>query len=155
MKKIYVVRHGEYEGARDGPLTFPARAVINRLAEKIKGEMLGRDEKVIIFSSNTARTRMTAEIIAKQFNKISIEYSKLLAATEIVNVDGICALIKEHEEHCDTLILVTHAEVANDFPFYYANTVWGETVRSPVLNKGEALVMDCQAKTVEHFVSKR
>ncbi len=155
MDKIFLVRHGDYEGARDGPLTWAARDVIKKLALKIKGEMLGRDKKIHIFSSDTARTRMTAQIIALEFNKIPIEYSKLLAATETVDLDGLSAFIKEQEDQCDILILVTHAEVANDFPFYYADKVWGEMVRTPILQKGEALVMDCHAKTVEHFVPKR
>ncbi len=155
MEKIYVVRHGEYEGAHDGPLTFPARSVIAKLAWKIKSDLLGRSKKVLIFSSETARTRMTAQIIALEFGKISIEYSNLLGPTDIVDLEGLGAFIKEQEDQCDILILVTHAEVANDFPFYYADKVWGEMVRTPILNKGEGLVIDCHERIIEHCVPKR
>ncbi len=155
MKKIYFVRHGDYEGAHDGPLTFPARGTIAKLAWKIKSDMLGKEEKVLIFSSQTARTRMTAKIIANEFKDIPVEPSDVLASSPNVDLDGISALIKEHEEQCDILILVTHAEVANDFPFYYADKVWGEMARTPILNMGEALLIDCVEKTIEHFVSKR
>jgi phosphohistidine phosphatase SixA len=146
MKKLIVVRHGEY---LNGRLSGHGQIQIEKLAEKLKALVVG--ESMLIFSSNAERARESAEIIGKAFDA-QIEVCEELYSDEDhpVNLPWALELVKSNMGKADVIVLVTHFEYVGEFPSYYVEKELGMKAHSWEIEKGGAWFVDCAAKELIH-----
>jgi phosphohistidine phosphatase SixA len=115
IKKLYLVRHAEYEGDGADPfLSLTGKRMAATLGQKIR-HSLGSEESVI-WTSSANRAVETAHIIKEQLRR-----------TELVKFDKLWSdkkhphdfeWLKAQLESCKgvTLIIVSHLEYVQDFP---------------------------------------
>lgn len=147
MKTLIIVRHGNY--GDDDHLNNDGRNQIQELGKKLCSII--NQSSVLLLTSPKDRARESAEIIGSIL-KTDIEAHKILWSdcSRPENLPGVLELVKSHQNQAEVTILVTHYEYAELFPAYYARNELGFTLTSKPLNKGEALVINCQQKTVQH-----
>jgi len=147
MKYLILVRHGEYDRAYH--LSSNGREQVVALAEKLKSFVNG--SSVIIFTSIADRARESADILCSFFG-VDYEKHEILWSENDhpANFLGTLNLVRSNKDRADILILVTHIEYVEDFPSYFTENELGTKLRSTSVGKGEALVIDCQQKTLTH-----
>ncbi len=146
MKYLILVRHGEYDGCCH--LTNNGRKQVKDLTKKLK-RFIHHGSSLAILTSTAPRATESAEIIGSIF-KTNYKQYELLWSEQFQPPDmkGTLKLVRSEEKHCDVLILVTHYEYVIDFPIFFANTVLKVEFRPIDIKKGEALIIDCQQKTI-------
>lgn len=147
MKKLVLVRHGSYGG--DDHLSSDGRRQIEVLAEKLKTFVNG--DSVVILTSIADRARESAEILSSFFG-VEYEQHEILWSGNghLEDFDGTLNLIRSNSSKGDILILVTHYEYVEYFPSYFAEKELDTKLRSRLIGKGEAWVVDCKEKTLTH-----
>ena len=85
-----------------------------------------------------------SEALGENYEKCEILWSE---SKHPMNCPGLLALVKSRQGEAEVMILVTHLEYGRSFPDYFAvqylNTAFG---KKPI-EKGEALLIDCEEKT--------
>ena len=56
-------------------------------------------------------------------------------------------IINERKERADGLVMVTHLEVARDFPDYFSEKEFRQKVRTGEISKGQAVHFNLEQKT--------
>ncbi|MBI4118720.1 MAG: histidine phosphatase family protein [Parcubacteria group bacterium] len=146
MKQLIVVRHGDYGHSE---LTDLGRTQIRALAEKLKPFTNGAT--VLVLTSPAVRARQSAEIISSTFG-VGFEEHDILWSDEsrTENLLGTLELVRSRKDGAEVIILVTHYEYVERFPEYIAREELGTELRSRVIGKGQAWVLDCLQKTLTH-----
>ncbi len=144
MKSLIVVRHGHYKA--DDHLSKRGTEQIRALHARLK-ERIG-NASVCILSSTKDRASESAQILADLFGVSFTEHEVLWSeASHPMDSDAAIALIQEHADQADFLILVTHFEYTRWFPEDYGEDVLGANFRGQEIEKGDACHIDCEAKT--------
>ncbi|MDD5043709.1 MAG: histidine phosphatase family protein [Patescibacteria group bacterium] len=148
MDKLIIVRHGDYDSGAH--LSNLGCEQMKALAEKLKTVVNG--SSVCILTSPIGRALESAEILNSVFN-VGCEQHKVLWSESRHPEDFPVALdlVRSHKDRAEVLILVTHYEYAEGFPRYFAKEELDVQLRSESIQKGEALVIDCQQKTWSHI----
>lgn len=148
MKKIIIVRHGSYYGRS---LDDTGRLQMSAMGNAIKS-LFNENLTIRIISSTAARAEQSAKIIADILG-ISYEMFDFLwsgpEAPRGCSTDLAKTLELIKRSINDVLILVTHLEYSEDLPTFLAKQLL-EGVRgfpSKETGKGEAWIVDCEAKT--------
>lgn len=148
MKNLVIVRHGLY--GKNDRLNNYGRAQMSALAAKLKPLINGASVRIL--TSPAARARESAEILGAAFS-VEIEEQEVLwsEGAHPENFPEALKLVRINKDKADVLMLVTHYEYAEGFPAYFSEQELGIALhsRSPV-QKGQALVLDCLAKTLTH-----
>lgn len=144
MKLLIVARHGD---DTYGNLNLVGEWKIRGLSETLKRRING--DKVKILSSTMPRATRSAEILAQAFG-VEVETHEVLWSEGMHPEDLPAALelVRQHQDDTDVLILVTHYEYVWHFPGYYAQHELQASIRSHYIEKGDAWVLDCTAKTL-------
>ena len=146
MKKLIIARHGEYD-LGNGKLNSEGIKSITALSEEIL--LLAKNQKVVILSSTAFRALDSAEIIGEKLG-ISFEKEKVLwsDSDHYEDFEAALNLIRSYFEKVDILILVTHFEYVDLFPYYFARKQLNTQIKSYPINKGSAWCIDCIKKTI-------
>lgn len=147
MKKLIIVRHGQY--GINYHLDDNGRAQIKALTERLK--LFVNGEKVLILTSPTDRARESAEIIDQAFT-VGFEEHEILWSENGHPADfpKTLELIRSREDQVGVIILVTHFEYVLGFPSYYAWEELNTSMCQQFVDKGEAWVLDCIEKNLTH-----
>lgn len=149
MKRLVVVRHGEY-GSGDH-LNEEGRAQMNALAEKLKPLFSGCS--VLVLTSTANRARESAEILTAAFSAACEAHEILLSeSSHQEDLPGVYELVRSRQDLADVVMLVTHLEYARDFPSYFGEKQLETHWHQGELEKGEAKVIDCEFKTIRYVV---
>jgi len=146
MKKLILVRHGEYEENEEMNLSQEGRKQIESLAEKLSAVTNGNPPLILV--SPTTRTIESAEIISKKLDAIVEKYKALY----IGNRTGFSKFLEILHERLDNeiIIAVTHLEFCEGFPKYFGREyLEGIEFESERVEVGEACVVDIETKTIK------
>ncbi|MFC1594974.1 histidine phosphatase family protein [Patescibacteria group bacterium] len=145
MKKLIVVRHGQY--SINDHLSDHGRSQMAILADNIKS--LVNNESVLILSSTADRARESAEILGERL-VANIEEFKILCAEDSYreNLQRVLELVLSRQDKANVLILVTHYGYVGDFPKYYGDEELKVQLEYRRPGKAEGLVIDRENKTV-------
>jgi phosphohistidine phosphatase SixA len=146
MKKLILVRHGQYD--KTGHLNDAGREQINKLAGELK-QLIDKNLSILVLTSPTDRTRGSAEIIANFFG-VKLEEEKAFLSNGLLhpmNLSKALEVVKSKDKY-DVIIIVTHFDYVADFPGYFSERELGVKLSSIEIGKGEAWVVDCVKKTL-------
>lgn len=150
MNKLILVRYGEHEG---GHLTEQGKQAMLLAVEKIKSFVQNKNACVVAAKIN--RAVESAKIISKNLNvPMAGEFSELYAAQEegvAVNLDAATLVIHSVGERCYILIAVVSREYIETLPNHILRSLRAQEVLETHLNRGEALVLDYEAKKVTYL----
>lgn len=148
MKKLIVVRHGSY--GDNWCLNEHGQMEINKLAQFLKSHM--HEESVLILTSNMVRASQSAKILGDILNAPTKEDRILFSDSwHPENISAVLELVNSLQQETDILILVTHFEHVVKFPPFFAKQKFGIDFRCNGIEKGEALVFDCEQRTIAHI----
>lgn len=143
MDKIIIFRHGEHN---HDVLNNEGKAQVKSLAEKLK-TCIEKNKIVKIFSSNSTRAIMSAEII-KQFYRLD-EITKIdIMGEHDYDVEKIYNFIKKEVTGVDIIILATHAQHVRLLPEYFSLEEWRKYQQINKVKPGEAILIDCLDKKI-------
>lgn len=147
MKKLILIRHGDYSGDK---LNEVGRKQIIDLTNVLKEEYLN-DESILLMTSTALRASDSAKVVSEILKIDYKEYKTLWSdKNHKENHEALLELIKSKQNEAETIILVTHYEYVEEFPAYFASKELDIEWSDKLIGKGEAWVIDCQAKTREH-----
>lgn len=146
LRKLITARHGNY----DSNLNLNQRGVndITRLAEGLRPHLMGN---VKLLSSTAPRAIQSAEVLGKIIG-VKPEGHEVLWSdgSHPTDLPGVLKLVRESAELCDTLILMTHLEHGEAFPWYFGREELGVNIQSQEIQKGEAWVLDIETRQLTH-----
>lgn len=149
MKKLIIVRHGDYDRNTSGKLTLWGRDKIRALSKKIG--VICKGLSVRILASTSPRGVDTARIIGKSL-KTEVEPREVFWSepdgTHDPDINQALNLITECDLS-DVVIVVTHLEYTDELPDKFGKTVL-KTNSFPIseeLPRGDAWLIDCVGKT--------
>ena len=152
MKKLVIVRHGDYD--YEDRLSELGKQQISDLSEKLAGYVNG--DTLLIFSSPALRASESAKIIAGRLG-IEFEEHNVLWSGEDGKVSGwkkdfevLMGIITSHPQQANVVVLVTHYEYVEDFPFWFGKNHLQINLPCKVIPKGTAYVIDCEKKEISH-----
>ena len=145
MRYLVLVRHGDY--GTDGRLSTSGREQMFRLSPLLKERI--ETEWVHIFSSSAPRAMDSATILSEAF-KVSFAAAEMWWSDDQhdYHPERALAFVREHGPSTDALMVVTHLEYTEEFPGYFARAELGVELPFMSVEKGDALVIDCEAKTI-------
>jgi phosphohistidine phosphatase SixA len=157
MKLLILVRHGER--GDDYHIGEKGRLQISALGVNLKRIIDGM--KVKILSSSALRAVDSAEILARQFGVKEFMRHDLLWSGTDKKIDPRFPGDEQYQElvellqaddGCDVVIVVTHLEFTEDFPFYYGmNVLKGVSFPYSEIPNGTAWMIDVVEKTCRHI----
>ena len=144
MKKLIIVRHGDY--LPDGNLSeFGERQLLD-LAWKINRLVEG--DSAVLISSTAPRAEQSADLLHPRVQGITSYTKNPIFWSEAHRQPNIEAGLQIIEEQtADVVIIVTHFEWGQDLPTAFAERFLQTRFPLKQLNKAQAWVIDCEAKT--------
>lgn len=116
-KKIFLVRHADYEGGGPDPgLSDYGMRQSVELAKKIKASLNGDDGTITIWTSSANRAKETAQIIKQEMQLAEMLVEEKLWSDQRHQHDFDWLKEKLNEFEGDNLIIVTHLEYVREFP---------------------------------------
>ncbi|MCX6812263.1 MAG: histidine phosphatase family protein [Candidatus Berkelbacteria bacterium] len=155
MKKLVIVRHGDYcYSDGENVLSHAGEDQIRELIEKLVAEnvIINSGGELVILSSTARRAVDSAKIIAEALG-VRCNFNEILwsESFRIENLPGALELVRQLES-ADTVIMVTHYKYTKYFPQYFGQEYLGvNSFPMSVAGKGRAWVIDCETKTCEYF----
>lgn len=150
MKKLIVLRHGDYNAA--GDLSPLGKQQMERMAEKIP-DLVADCSSIRVFSSPAKRALQSAEVIAAKLGLSAEKDSVFYSADGKSNTQGALGFILSLPAETDGAIIVTHAELASEIPFYYAYQILKlPKMEYRVVSRGCGIILDLEAKTSKLIV---
>lgn len=147
MKKLILVRHGEY--GWNNQLTDYGRQQIASLSEQLKPHVNGAS--LLILSSVAPRASESAEILGSAFGVGTEEHDVLWSENQHrEDLPAALELVRSKKDVAEVVMLVTHLEYVCDFPNYFGQHELGVSFQYQEISKGTAWVIDCEQKTINH-----
>lgn len=147
MKRLIIVRHGDYtgRGGRDCMLNENGKSQMLALRVALLPYLTGGS--VAMLSSDFPRNVQSAEILVGDL-PITIEQFPLLVSGGDVDEksEEACELIKQYEE-VDTVCVITHQEYTEELPTCFMRQRWGMNVRGQKADYGKAWLIDMEKQT--------
>ena len=148
MKHLIIVRHGDCSFLTD-KLTQAGHNHVVSIVKKIQSMVSGT---MVVLTSDAKRPRQSAMIFAELFRCQVHHESWLYCDNETyLNFGAVLNLVRQYAGQADVLVLVTHQEYTDAFPAHFCHYELGVTPDYPSIAKGEALLIDCMAKTITHI----
>ena len=147
MKTLVVVRCFDLDFGTKS-LTSHGNSEMQMLVDRLLPLFSGK--KVHILSSVIQGAKDCAQILAKAFD-VTVETHDLLGSNHSLAVKLPAALqfVKSKCLEADVLILVTHLEFCKEFPSYYSSEVLEVAIPPVDMEKGEAVIIDCNDKNYQ------
>lgn len=146
MKKLVVIRHGEYDVRYN--LNDEGRSQMQNLSAYLVENFKGM--KMVILSSSAPRALQSAEVIGEVL-ELPVEKHKVLWSGGdgySQNNATVLNLVKEKDEF-DVVMLVTHLEYCEEFPGYFIENALGGEYKPAGSSKGGARILDCETQEME------
>lgn len=147
MKKLILVRHGEYDKQKQ--LSLAGKQQIRDLCVRLQPHIAGHS--VIILSSTAPRAIQSAHVMAEILSAPVEPYPILWVDNfHSSNMEGVAALVEYNGHRADVVILMTHLEYVESFPSYYglhAKMTYFPVVYDPEYGTGR--IVDCIANSCE------
>ncbi len=155
LKKIIIIRHGEYDSWGDQNLNEIGKRQINNILPLLVKLALG---KFAIISSTMWRARQSAYIIWGKDNTIDYSLHPVLAQKEHPAEEDF-EKIWDHinytagGERIDTVVVVTHGEYTGDLTNYITKKLHKRTWFAPgtLISKGALILLDLEKEDVQYF----
>lgn len=153
MKHLFVARHGDY--GEDKRISDNGRQQMEALGKAIKQILNG--SSAYLFSSTAPRALDSSQILAVQlalpseFEKVPYLWSGNNAPKESYDyrLDKLMRLVVERKDRADCLVMVTHVEVAKDFPSYFLINEFKQDKSIGEISKGQAVYFDLEKRTYQ------
>ncbi len=154
MKHLFVARHGSY--GFDNRLNDHGRQQMEVLGKVIKGIL--KDNSAYLISSTAPRALDSSRILIAQLGLSEFEQVPYLwtgpDSSEVLyrrepNLNKLMELVNERKEKVDGLIMVTHLEVAEDFPSYFLKKEFEQDEYIGMISKGQAVHLDLGKKACQ------
>lgn len=151
MKHLVIVRHGDY--AVGGRLSEKGKTQINSIALQLAN--ISYLKKSVILSSIAPRAMDSAEIIQQKLGiselvKVPFFWSDTTAPAPTYYKDRdpskVMDIINKYSDY-DIVIVVSHLELVNQFPRFFAINSLEKSWILPELQKGQAIYIDILQKT--------
>ncbi len=143
LKKLIIVRHGDYSQADGGNLTRTGRKQMELLGLHLKENHInGTIPRVL--SSTLPRAHQSGQLVAQPFS-VGVETSELLVSHDgtFLEPDKVLALINDPDE---VVIMITHLEYAECLPLYFGKSFLNMDYGKVYFSKGTAYVINCETK---------
>ncbi|MGD0977492.1 MAG: histidine phosphatase family protein [Minisyncoccia bacterium] len=148
MKKLIVVRHGDYD-LETLELNKMGREQIRDAANEIKAVIMGEGDKIdsskiLILTSPADRNILSAYIIAETFDT-AVKVADILFVTKKQDYvkDNFLGLVESKKDRYDYLIIVSHGPVAKYFPHDFGEAVLKKEIPIADVKMGGFVVVDC------------
>ena len=151
MKKLVIVRHGDYDFR--GHLTDRGirmvEGLVNNLHPYLEGPE-GLEMPIVVLSSPASFAWQSAAIIATRFDVLASQHPELYSEHDSrPRFSDILTLLRISAERASTVIIVTHLEIAENFPQHFANRELDRIeLKGWDIERGEAWLIDCETKTM-------
>jgi len=142
MKKLILVRHGDYVGSA---LTDYGRKQMQKLAPALARYVVGN---MYFVTSPIERAKESAAILAEYFKVPVFNHRIWSAEGNWSNNEGAFQYIDYMNTSIDTFVVVTHLPFLESFPAYFGKKALDVLFHNGGVNKGQAQVIDCQMKTM-------
>ena len=151
MKHLVIIRHGSY--GDDHRLSAEGKKQIASIALHLSKSISGANS--VILTSPAPRALDTADIIQqslgiKNYVEIPFFWSDRTAPAPTYYKDPnplkVMDIIQQYENN-ETVIVVSHFELVNQFPNFFARNTLGKDWNLPELEKGQAIDIDIEKKT--------
>ena len=159
MKHLFVTRHGDYSSSSDR-INDDGRKQMDVLGKAIKQILNGGS--AYIMSSTRPRALDSSGVLAVQlalpeeFEHIPYLCSGADAPNDSYEWDScrerlgkLMGLVDERRERADGIIMVTHLEVARDFPSYFLEKEFDEKKIIGEIRKGQSIHFDLEQKNYQ------
>lgn len=151
LRTLILIRHGEYDKKTMG-LNKTGKAQIKDLCSKLMPIINNGD--VVILSSTAKRAIESADIF-KEITGINYGQHELLWSDEpsrIADYPAALKLIQKYADKAKTIIIFTHLEYVENFmTFFTKSQLDGTNIKSHVIPKGTAWVLNCEKKTLKQI----
>ena len=147
MKRLIIVRHGNCN--EDGYLDDNGRRQMDYISRRLKSKFTD-NPRVVILTSTADRAKESAEILGKIF-EVEIEPHEVLWSDRERRTDlsNLLYLVRSKKDIADVIILVTHLEYTEEFPYHFGKNELG-VGHFPFreLGNGQFWDIDCEQKTI-------
>ena len=158
MKHLFVARHGDYDydSMYAARLNDSGRQQMEVLGKAMKEILKG--SSVYLISSTAPRALDSSEILVAQlalpvFEKSSYLWSGDDAPSDSFyrnpSLDRLMGLVNNKRSKADGLVMVTHLEVAEEFPTYFLKKELGQDEPIGEISKGQAVHFDLEQRTYQ------
>ncbi len=161
MKKIFILRHGEYRNDNGRyPLSDNGKRQVRELACLLK-ENIGDETSIRILSSVALRALQSADIIAAALGDIEYEQHELLwfdgDGHGKRDYEGVIELIRERD--IEVVIVITHDPYVSSLPRPVAYEFFGAGVRFLSPGRGacvyaEGMLIDGDCRIYDYFPAR-
>ena len=156
MQTIILIRYGKYS-RRTHRLTRNGHDQIRVLAEKLEPFIR---RPATLFSSPLYPAVDAASALGIALELISAPYYRVETKPALrpgvggLDSAAIVDLIRAQTDKCETLILIGHMELVQNFPNYLASSFFNQPdrIHGGNLHPNHALVIDCESKTAQVVV---
>lgn len=154
LDNVFILRHGNYNSL-DSRLNGSGKEQIESIATRIKP--LVQNRRTIILSSPAPRAKDSAIILCKIIDldeTTDLIINKILWSDNNHREDFKAAeeLIMSYKDNYDVIIVVTHLEYTDRFPYYYGSHQLGIKFDQFLeIEKGQGVNIDCNKKTQSYI----
>ncbi len=155
MKHLFVVRHGDYGG--DDRINDYGRQQMETLGKAMKQILNG--SSAYLFSSTAPRALDSSQILAVQlalspeFEQIPYLWSGSDAPRDSYyynrDLGRLMKIVTERKDKADGLVMVTHLEIAEDFPSYFLEKEFEQNTRIGEILTGRAVHLNLEDRTYQ------
>lgn len=154
MKHLFVVRHGKY--GSDNRINDSGRQQMEALGKSIKEILNG--SSIHLLSSTAPRALDSSEVLITQlalpkFEQVLYLWSGSDAPKDSYywnpSVNKLMELIAERKDKAEGIIMMTHLEVAEEFPTHFLRKELGQDKSVGEVLKGQAVHLDLEKRTYQ------
>ena len=148
MKKLFVIRHGDYNDSLR--LSELGKEQMTQVSEKILTRLNGHS--MLMLSSTAPRAIDSANAISKVL-LIDYEEHEMLWDDDSHwgNLNESIKLINSKKNLADAILVVTHFDFTEELPEHYAKEVLNISSLIGTVGKGEAWEIDFEEPTATHI----
>ncbi len=150
MKKIVVIRHGQYDVV-SGNLTKQGEGQIENLARSLRQKLLG---KTFILTSPAPRTRQTANLLGELLHAEIQEQPILWSGGDAppqtcFDPPAVLEFIVSLQQQVENVMVVTHWEYVETLPRLLSKKFLERPTALRSLARGEAWMIDLESQTTD------
>lgn len=147
MKKVFAVRHGEYDECGSKGLTPYGQKQSHDLAEKIK-KLISQGQSVQVLSSAYRRAKETATIIGESFG-VAVEVLDQLGLDDYEYGEGQRQAIMGAFKGAEVIIVVTHYKAPAGIMNAFRLSRGDEQFPALEIDKGNGMMIDMTTGDVD------
>lgn len=145
MKRLIIVRHGDYRWGGGDHLTDIGREQMAKIAKLLRPIIAG--EVTVVWSSPANQAKESARILVGELGaSLSINETLLSGRIGDRSLQTILGLITSSADDVDNVILIAHRDNCGAIPKYFGHNYLGVDFSYVEVGCGEGRIIDCEAK---------